>query len=81
MKSAITQAADFESALTKIQQKAGLSNEATAKLGEEIKVLAVSGDVAVGIDEIGAAYERAAAAGKTSATSWIEPARRSKPWV
>ena len=63
VKSAITQAADFESALTKIQQKAGLSNEATAKLGEEIKVLAVSGDVAVGIDEIGAAYERAAAAG------------------
>ncbi|SMC51648.1 phage tail tape measure protein, TP901 family, core region [Fulvimarina manganoxydans] len=63
VKSAITQAADFESALTKIQQKAGLSDEATAKLGEEIKALAVSGDVAVGIDEIAAAYERAAAAG------------------
>lgn len=63
VKSAITQAADFESALTKIQQKAGLSNEAAAKLGEEIKALAVSGDVAVGIDEIAAAYERAAAAG------------------
>ena len=60
---AVTQAADFESALTGIQKKAGLTQAATTALGEEIKDLASGGEVAVGIDEIAAAYERGAAAG------------------
>ncbi|SMD09957.1 phage tail tape measure protein, TP901 family, core region [Fulvimarina manganoxydans] len=63
VQTAVTQAADFESALTGIQKKAGLTQAATTALGEEIKDLASGGEVAVGIDEIAAAYERGAAAG------------------
>ncbi|MDX6806301.1 phage tail tape measure protein [Terrihabitans rhizophilus] len=61
--SVITQAANFESALTGIQKKAGTTADETARLGEEIKALATSGDLAVPIQEIIGAYERGAAAG------------------
>lgn len=63
VKQVVTAAADFESSLTGIQKKAGISGEATAKLGNEIKDLATSGDLAVPIEELLAAYERGAAAG------------------
>lgn len=59
----VTAAADFETALTNIQKKAGTTTAETAALGEEIKALATSGELAVPIDEIAAAYERGAAAG------------------
>lgn len=59
----ISTAADFETALTNIQKKAGATAVQTAKLGEEIKALATSGELAVPIEEIAAAYERGAAAG------------------
>ena len=62
-KEVVTQAADFESALTGIQKKAGTTAAETAKIGAEIKDLATDGSLAVGIDEITAAYERGAAAG------------------
>ncbi|MFC5036849.1 phage tail tape measure protein [Tianweitania sediminis] len=61
--SVVREAADFESALTNIQKKAGITAEETARLGEEIKTLATSGDLAVPLEEIAAAYERGAAAG------------------
>ncbi|WP_152048881.1 phage tail tape measure protein [Aureimonas psammosilenae] len=59
----IAVAADFQSALTGIQQKAGATAEQTARLGEEIKALATSGRLASGINEIASAYERGAASG------------------
>lgn len=59
----VSSAASFESSLTEIQKKAGTTAEETAAIGEEIKALATSGDLAVPIDEIAAAYERGAAAG------------------
>ncbi|MBB3937948.1 phage tail tape measure protein [Aureimonas phyllosphaerae] len=59
----ISAAADFETALTNIQKKSGATAAQTAKLGDEIKALATSGELAVPIEEIAAAYERGAAAG------------------
>jgi len=61
--SVIREAADFESALTGIQKKAGITADQTAQLGKEIKDLATSGELAVPLEEIAAAYERGAAAG------------------
>ncbi|MCD1644338.1 phage tail tape measure protein [Aurantimonas coralicida] len=62
-KEVVTTAADFESSLVGIQKKAGTTAEQTAAIGEEIKALATSGEIAVPIEEIAAAYERGAAAG------------------
>ncbi|BDA84967.1 hypothetical protein Sa4125_25090 [Aureimonas sp. SA4125] len=62
-KEIVTQAADFESRLTGIQKKAGLTSEQMAGLGNEIKTLATSGSLAVSIEDIMGAYERGAAAG------------------
>ncbi|MCB8835923.1 phage tail tape measure protein [Aurantimonas sp. VKM B-3413] len=62
-KEVVTAAADFQSSLTGIQKKAGLTEKATQKLGAEIKDLASSGELAVPMDEILGAYERGAAAG------------------
>ncbi|BAP94481.1 tape measure protein [Aurantimonas phage AmM-1] len=59
----VDSAADFETALTGIQKKAGTTAAETAAIGEEIKALATSGDLAVPINEIASAYERGAAAG------------------
>lgn len=59
----ISSAADFESAMTGIQKKAGTSAEETTRLGKEIKALSTSGELAVPIEEILGAYERGAAAG------------------
>ncbi|WP_280137544.1 phage tail tape measure protein [Aureimonas sp. AU40] len=59
----IASAADFESSMTGIQKKAGTTAEQTKALGEEIKALAASGELAVPIEEILGAYERGAAAG------------------
>ncbi len=63
MRQTIVAAADFQTALTNIQKKAGTTAEQTARIGEEIKSLATSGDLAVPIEEIAAAYERGAASG------------------
>lgn len=60
---AISTAADFESAMTEIRKKAGLSADETARLAAEIKELGASGKVAVSLEEILGAYERGAAAG------------------
>lgn len=62
-KQVISQAADFESMMTAIEKKAGTTTEQTRALGEEIKELATSGEVASSIADIAAAYERGAAAG------------------
>ncbi|KTQ94996.1 hypothetical protein NS226_13780 [Aureimonas ureilytica] len=59
----ISSAADFESAMTEIQKKAGTTADETRRLGEEIKALSTSGELAVPIEEILGAYERGAAAG------------------
>jgi TP901 family phage tail tape measure protein len=56
-------AADFESMLTSIQKKASTTNEETSAIGKDILDLATSGELAVSIEEIAAAYERAAAGG------------------
>ncbi|KQT48937.1 hypothetical protein ASG43_08880 [Aureimonas sp. Leaf454] len=63
MRQTVVAAADFESAMTGIQKKAGTTTAQTAKLAEEIKELATNGSLAVPIEEIAAAYERGAAAG------------------
>ncbi|WP_099864742.1 phage tail tape measure protein [Pararhizobium haloflavum] len=62
-KEVVSRTADFESALTAIEKKAGTTANETRALGEEIKDLATSGELAVPIEEIAAAYERGAAAG------------------
>lgn len=62
-KEIVVSAAQFESALTNIQKKAGITGEQTRQLGEDIKELATSGKLASSIDEIASAYERGAAAG------------------
>lgn len=63
LKGAATAAADFQSQLTAIQKKAGISADETARLGKEALALATSGELATSIDEIMSAYERGAAAG------------------
>lgn len=56
-------AADFESLLTGIEKKSGATAEQMKAIGREILDLAMSGQLASSIEEIGAAYERGAAAG------------------
>ena len=56
-------AADYESALTGIQKKSGWAADEVARLGEEAKALATSGEVAITFDEILAGMERGAAMG------------------
>lgn len=60
---ATNSARNFETRLTEIRKKAGLTAEETRKLGEEAKALATSGEIAAPLDEILAGYERGAAAG------------------
>ena len=52
VKEVINDAADFESALTAIQKKAGITAEQTKRVGEEALALATSGEIASSIDEI-----------------------------
>ncbi|QOG06542.1 phage tail tape measure protein [Aureimonas sp. OT7] len=53
----------YEDALTEIQKKGGFSEKQMAKLGDEARALATSGELAVPLNEILSAYERGAAAG------------------
>ena len=60
---ATKKAADFEDSLVAIQKKAALADEAMVGVRDQIMEIANSGDVAVPIEEIASAMERAAAAG------------------
>jgi TP901 family phage tail tape measure protein len=59
----ISTSADFESALTGIQKKAGTTADETTRLGKEALALSTSGELAVPLEEILSAMERGAAAG------------------
>lgn len=59
----VSAAADYESALTGIQKKSGMTADEVARLGEEAKALATSGKVAIPLDEMLAGIERGVAAG------------------
>lgn len=59
----IRTAADFETRLTEIAKKGGLSADALAKVKSEILGIVESGKVAMGPAEIAEAYERGVAAG------------------
>jgi TP901 family phage tail tape measure protein len=59
----IRTAADFETRLTEIAKKGGLSADALAKVKSEILGIVESGKVAMGPAEIAGAYERGIAAG------------------
>lgn len=58
-----TQAADFESLMTKIQQKAGATAEQMDAVRKDVLDLATNGQVAASIEEIASAYARGAAGG------------------
>ncbi|MEF2552049.1 phage tail tape measure protein [Aurantimonas sp. A2-1-M11] len=62
-KELVSTTADFESALTGIQKKAGTTADETARLGKEALALSTSGELAVPLEEILSAMERGAAAG------------------
>ncbi len=53
----------YEDALIEIRKKGGLTADQMHAIGKEAMALATSGEIAVPLDEILAAYERAAAAG------------------
>ncbi|WAC26433.1 phage tail tape measure protein [Ancylobacter sp. SL191] len=59
----LTTLTSYQDALIEIAKKGGLTADQMQKVGEEAKALATSGEVAVPLEEILAAYERAAAAG------------------
>ncbi len=62
-KELVSTTADYESALTAIQKKAGTTAEETARLGKEALALSASGELAVPLEEVLSAMERGAAAG------------------
>lgn len=62
-KELISTTADYESALTGIQKKAGTTADETARLGKEALALSASGELAVPLEEVLSAMERGAAAG------------------
>lgn len=62
-KELVSTTADFESALTGIQKKAGTTADETARLGKEALALSTSGELAVSLEEVLSAMERGAAAG------------------
>lgn len=62
-KELVSTTADFESALTGIQKKAGTTADETARLGKEALALSASGELAVPLEEVLSAMERGAAAG------------------
>ena len=55
--------ASYEDAMVGIAKKAGLTESQMMKVGDEARALATSGELAVPLQEIMAAYERGAAAG------------------
>ncbi|MBZ8133223.1 phage tail tape measure protein [Afifella sp. IM 167] len=63
LKRSADEAANFESAMTGVQKKAGATAEEMANIRKEVLDLATSGELAVSIEEIAAAFERGAAAG------------------
>lgn len=62
-KELVSTTADYESALTAIQKKAGTTADETARLGKEALALSASGELAVPLEEVLSAMERGAAAG------------------
>lgn len=62
-KELVSTTADYESALTAIQKKAGTTADETARLGTEALALSASGELAVPLEEVLSAMERGAAAG------------------
>lgn len=62
-KELVSTTADYESALTGIQKKAGTTADETARLGKEALALSTSGELAVPLEEVLSAMERGAAAG------------------
>ncbi|MEP9378385.1 phage tail tape measure protein [Aquabacter sp. CN5-332] len=63
VRSGIETLSTFQDGLIAVQKKAGLTEDQMKAVGEEVKALATSPDLAVPIEEILKAYERGAAAG------------------